>query len=149
MAFVLKLKSLFPHAVTQTTTEAAWGGQKTTAISEHFVYFFNWKGHIFKALYTAPFLVSSIFLLGSVYFNRFHYIKTAISVIIFSGLWALIVINSANALFRGRISVEENIETSPMMNGKDAAEWGVTLLILVFALIFWSITYVRLKEKEV
>ncbi|WP_205903252.1 hypothetical protein, partial [Pseudomonas viridiflava] len=36
-----------------------------------------------SSFFPFPFLVMGIFLLGSVYFNRFHYIKTAISVVIF------------------------------------------------------------------
>ena len=32
-----------------------------------------------KYLFVTPVLITSIFLLGSIYFNRFHYIKTAVS----------------------------------------------------------------------
>lgn len=149
LAFVTKLKNLFPQAFTKTETQAVWGGQKTVVVNDFFTYFFMQKGYNYKIINTSTLLITSIFLLGSVYFSRFHYVKTAISVMIFSGVWALIVLNSANALFRGRIRVEEQVETTPVMNGKDAAEWGVMALIVLFALIFWSITYVRLKEKEV
>ena len=55
--------------------------------------------------YTIPFLVTSIFMLGSIYFNRFHYIKTAISVMIFSGIWSYIIFKTGELAFNDRIRI--------------------------------------------
>ena len=97
----------------------------------------------FAPLYLAPFTVTSIFLLGSAYFNRFHYIKTAICVMLFSGLWTYIVVNIVEGLLSGKRSI--NLGN----NGKDAVEWLLFAFVALCTLVVFSITYVRLKEKEV
>lgn len=97
----------------------------------------------FAPLYLAPFVVTSIFLLGSAYFNRFHYIKTSICVMLFSGTWTYIVMNTVEVLLSGKASINRN------GHGKEAMEWMLFAIIAVFTLIVFYITYVRLKEKEV
>ncbi|RYG16817.1 MAG: hypothetical protein EOO07_12440 [Chitinophagaceae bacterium] len=112
-------------------------------------YFFEkYNENVFKAVYFTPFFITSIFLLGSIYFEKFHYIKTAICVMIFSGIWAAIIAKSGKMLFEGKIPVD-NRHMKLWFNEKNMAEIWVTLLIIALTLIFWSITYVRLKEKEV
>ncbi|MES2417874.1 MAG: hypothetical protein V4541_06775 [Bacteroidota bacterium] len=101
----------------------------------------------FWPIYTAPFFVTSIFLLGSIYFEKFHYIKTAITVMIFSGIWTAIIAKSGKLLFEGKIRVNE--EDIPWGNHKSNAEWWGFILLAALTIIFWVITYVRLKEKEV
>jgi hypothetical protein len=110
-------------------------------------YFFkrNWK-NAFMPVFAIPFFVTSVFLLGSVYFNRFHYIKTAISVMIFSGIWTYISYKAGKILFDGRIPV--NMDGNNHMDQRDG-ELLILLLFSVLTLVFWGITYVRLKEKEV
>ncbi|MEJ5993565.1 hypothetical protein WG904_03965 [Pedobacter sp. Du54] len=112
-------------------------------------YFFEqYNEDVFQPLYLAPVFVTSIFLLGSIYFEKFHYIKTAICVMIFSGIWTAIIAKSAKLLFEGRIQVV-NENSRHFFNEKDSAELWMTVLLVVLTLIFWAITYVRLKEKEV
>lgn len=123
---------------------------KTKLVSDNQLnYFFNeYNPNEFKPLYLVPFFITSIFLAGSIYFNRFHYIKTAISVMIFSGIWTAIVFKLGEALFKGKILIERNEMGSNNMTKSTGELLGI-LLLLVLTLIFWSITYVRLKEKEV
>lgn len=114
--------------------------------------FFN-KQNTSKALgfsptYITPLLTTSIFLLGSIYFNKFHYIKTAISAMIFSGVWAAIVFKSGKLLFEGKIMIQEENRNGVNMSSS-TAEWLVVFLFAVLTFIFWSITYLRLKEKQV
>ncbi|RZL21764.1 MAG: hypothetical protein EOO96_24150 [Pedobacter sp.] len=97
----------------------------------------------FAPLYVMPFTVTSVFLLGSAYFNRFHYIKTAICVMLFSGAWTYIVMNVVDVLLSGKTSI--NLGN----NGKETIEWLLFAIIAVCTLVVLSITYVRLKEKEV
>lgn len=106
--------------------------------------FFN-KNDInsFAPLYLAPFTVTSVFLLGSAYFNRFHYIKTAICVMLFSGAWTYIVMNSVEAILSNKTPINR------YSHGKDTMEWVLFAIIVLFTLVVFSITYVRLKEKEV
>lgn len=95
----------------------------------------------FVPVYVMPFTVTSVFLLGSTYFNRFHYIKTAICVMIFSGLWTYIVFNAGDALMSDKVAINRH--------GKNDVEWLIFAAISLCTLAVFYITYVRLKEKEV
>ena len=131
LAFVAKLRGLYKN------DEA------------YMLYFFTKNNaNQFMPIYWVPFFVTSIFLLGSIYFEKFHYIKTTICVMIFSGIWAAIIAKSGKELFEGKIPIN-NDHMRHMFNTKDNAELWITLLLIVLTLVFWSITYVRLKEKEV
>ncbi|KQR71764.1 hypothetical protein [Pedobacter sp. Leaf176] len=126
------------------------GGAKTTfpkaaeSISAQIVNEENYRNY-FLHLIAIPFLVTSIFLLGSVYFNRFHYIKTAISVMIFIGAASYIIYKSASLLTRNMVSVHHGAH----QNKEDLAFLLIFLVTTALTLIFWAIAYVRLKEKEV
>ncbi|TKC12959.1 hypothetical protein FA048_04900 [Pedobacter polaris] len=147
LAFVSKLRSLY-HSVSSVTTYTDASGKEVKSI-DNIMYFFSKNSpNLFKPLYAVPFFVTSIFLVGSIYFNKFHYIKTAISVMIFSGIWSLIIFKSGEFLFEGKVLIES--EEMPLNNvsRSDGEILGVLLLVVLTA-IFWSITYVRLKEKEV
>ena len=95
-----------------------------------------------SSFFPFPFLVMSIFLLGSVYFNRFHYIKTAISVVIF-GYVTFYIIFKASTLFIGD-KVLNNVIIQ-----KEAILLWIFLVSAAITLTLWLITYIRLKEKEV
>lgn len=136
LAFVAKIRSVFEEVTKSPIVEA-----------NHLDYFFNENNpNEFKPLYFVPFLITSIFLLGSIYFNRFHYIKTAISLMVFCAIWSYIIVKSGQALFENRspIALEP-----PISNGKDAAEIWFSALLIALSFIFWGLTYLRLKEKEV
>ncbi|KGE16190.1 hypothetical protein [Sphingobacterium deserti] len=95
--------------------------------------------------YFLPFLLSAIFLLGSIAFQNFQYIKTAISLIIFIAVWTITLVYLMNALTRNTMSVSDR--------GLWNEELNIFRLILgigVFlTLVFWIIGFLRLKEKEV
>jgi hypothetical protein len=131
LAFITKLKGLYADDLTNLE------------------YFFPKNNpNVFLPLYIAPFFVTSLFLLGSIYFNKFHYIKTAISVMIFSGILSAILFKTGAFLFEGKILIQEENRNMNHMS-QNTAEWLGLLLLVVLTGIFWSITYVRLKEKEV
>lgn len=118
-------------------------------VNEYFPYFFTQiHEYIPSPVFIIPLFTVSVFLLGSIYFEKFHYIKTTICVMLFSGIWAAIIAKSGQLLFEGRIPIK-NDNMKHMFNEKATAEIWLTALIIVLTLIFWSITYVRLKEKEV
>lgn len=136
LIFVSKIRSVFEEATKSSITEL-----------NRLDYFFKENNpNDFKAIYFAPMLITSVFLFGSIYFNRFHYIKTAISLMIFSGLWTLIIVKSGQYLFDDRSPIAHSQQ---MNNGKEQAELWVSLLVITLSLIFWGLTYLRLKEKEV
>ncbi|MFD2285512.1 hypothetical protein GJU39_15715 [Pedobacter petrophilus] len=95
-----------------------------------------------SSYFPIPFLVISIFLLGSVYFNRFHYIKTAISVAIFSAI-TFYMIYKASILFIG-----DKVMRNVMVQKDEILLW-IFLVSAAITLSLWLITYIRLKEKEV
>ncbi|WP_316830638.1 hypothetical protein [Pedobacter aquatilis] len=105
----------------------------------------NYRTYLFSFI-PVPFLVTSVFLLGSIYFNRFHYIKTAISVMIFIGAASYIISESAHFLTRNMISINHSVHQN---NKEDLAFLLIFLITTALTLIFWAITYIRLKEKEV
>lgn len=98
----------------------------------------------FKFLFALPFFFSSIFLLGSIYFNRFHYIKTAVSVTALLTFIVFLTIKFASWVTEGksRISSVNSLE-------KDFVFTIFFWSSVALSLIIWLITYVRLKEKEV
>lgn len=127
---------------------------KIKAISEGYskdaVYFFTInKPKEFTSIFLLiPFFVTSIFLLGSIYFNKFHYIKTAICIMIFSGVWTWIMVKTGQGLFEGKVLIHRG-GVMKMDNPEVWAEVAAFALMLFLTSIFWVITYVRLKEKEV
>ncbi len=142
LVFIAKLQSTF-KGVTYKEDDGT-----IVSVTENIRYFYNAnRSNLFLPFYLVPFFVTSIFLLGSIYFNKFHYIKTAISVMIFSGIWSLIIFKSSKALFEGKILI--NPERMNTNMSRSTGELLGFILLLVLTLIFWSITYIRLKEKEV
>lgn len=112
------------------------------------IYFFSIiKDNLYAPVYAIPFFATSIFLLGSIYFDKFHYIKTALSVMVFIGLWMAVIFKSGELLTRGRHAVESSAFI--IRGDKSPLECLLTLLLIVLTVVLWAITYVRLKEKEV
>jgi len=98
----------------------------------------------FKYLFALPFFVTSIFLLGSVYFNRFHYIKTAVSVTAIFSFVIFLTIKFGSWVTEGKSRIQ-SINTTERDFVFTIFFWSSIAL----SLIIWLITYVRLKEKEV
>lgn len=97
----------------------------------------------YRGLSFIPFLVTSVFLLGSVYFNRFHYIKTSVSVVISVAIIMYIIYLSVSKIG------ENMVQVASSENNDRAAFTIIFVSSVVLSLFFWLITYVRLKEKEV
>ncbi|MFD0940045.1 hypothetical protein [Pedobacter boryungensis] len=146
LAFVSKLRSIFHNVDTATSFRDSYG--KVVETRDNLAFFFtrNYPKEFTSVFLLTPVFVTSIFLLGSIYFNKFHYIKTAISVMIFSGIWTYIIVKTGQTMFDNKIPINtgngENIS-------KGLIELGMFSLLLLLTAIFWVITYVRLKEKQV
>ncbi len=146
LVFVGKLKDIYQSVTTDSfTTEA---GDKIMSAKDNLGYFFttNYPAKFASIFFLTPFFITAVFLLGSIYFQKFHYIKTAISVMIFAGIWTSIILQTARAVFEGRIEINPRSGNSTP-NG--LIELGMFSLMLLVTSIFWTITYVRLKEKQV
>ena len=150
LAFVSKLKSIHPSAKLIAAFTDANSDRITTENIQNISYFFtrNYPKQFVSVFLLTPFFVTSVFLLGSIYFNKFHYIKTAICVMIFSGLWTWIIVKTGQGLFEGKVLIQHG-GVMDVDNPKLWAEIGAFALMLLLTAIFWVITYVRLKEKEV
>ncbi|TCD27866.1 hypothetical protein EZ456_07920 [Pedobacter psychrodurus] len=94
-----------------------------------------------KFLFAFPFFFSSIFLLGSVYFNRFHYIKTALTATAFFAFVIFLAFKAAKWLMEGKYNA-----------GAQEKDFVFVILFVasvIVTFIIWAITHIRLKEKEV
>src|SRR5690606_30088494 len=107
-------------------------------------YIFSKDYHV-AVLSLMPLLVTSIFLLGSIYFNRFHYIKTAVTGMIFGSAWTYLFVKIIELITKGKV----NASTTGGIEGNIKGEVLFIVITAFITLIFWVITYVRLKEKEV
>lgn len=86
-------------------------------------------------------ILSSVFTLGSVYFSRLPFVKTALAVIVFVGGLLIASTVMEQALKGGRMTVGSNGSVLSDMLG--------FLLTAVTIITAWLATYFRLKEKEV
>ena len=99
-----------------------------------------------KSLTVVPFMITSIFLLGSIYFNRFHYIKTAVTVMLFLTALIYTMIQSASWMTRGKVQDSANFGFSTTHN-----EFFIYALVGISAVtvFLWYVTFFKVKEKEV
>lgn len=115
-------------------------------INDYFNYFFTQKypEQLYYMLFL-PVLLSSLFLLGSIYFSKFHYIKTAITLIIYLIVFVFLVFKIMTWATSGTISVDNSDSLQEEMYALKI----ICTIGAVVTLIIWCIGYLRLKEKEV
>ena len=96
---------------------------------------------------------------GAIFFKKLHFVKTAILFFICGGMLFLInafVLNSlfvAHTTFEvtvpfGGIMITENDNFSSLVVTDDMFTYAKVVFVIVI-LLFWTVTYFRLKEKEV
>lgn len=117
----------------------------------------------FNAFLLIYFALQSFFILGSIYFARYSFIKTIVSLLLIFLVYILFLIKGVNSNLPdgwhlggsllewnhwknhdGRLDEERFVRLSPWVDNS-----FIFFIQYCFPLIFWSITYVRLKEKEV
>ncbi|NQD72280.1 hypothetical protein HP439_16260 [Sphingobacterium shayense] len=92
-----------------------------------------------------PFLLSAIFLLGSIAFKNFHFIKTATVIVAYCFVFILATIKIMTWITKDTVATEGNIFFNEEMNIiKIFCAVGIVLTLLL-----WGISFLRLKEKEV
>lgn len=114
---------------------------------------------VFYALHLGFFAVQATFILGSVYFTRFSFIKTVIAVLV---IWLFLFLFVAKVLvpmMPDGTHLNGFTNWSLMNNGDEPNKlvmlptWVDTTLTTLFkfgfAPLFWVVTYFRLKEKEI
>lgn len=90
-----------------------------------------------------PVFFTSVFLLGSIYFKRFHYIKTAVSIVSFGWLICYIVYKITDWMTKNMINVKGDVVV-----GRDQIFPAIFIITTILTFAFWGITYIRLREKE-
>lgn len=109
-------------------------------------YFFTLEFPIQLYLLTfIPVLLSSIFLLGSIYFTKFHFIKTAISLIIYVFVFVFLMVKIMSYMTDGTILIKSDSGMHDEMNVLRI----ICVVGIILSIVFWVIGYLRLKEKEV
>lgn len=144
LAVVSKLKSIYHSEMITSSYVQGVGNVVKKVYNPVYLYQKNIPTLI-KPLCALPLLISSVFFMGSVYFNKFHYVKTMISLMIFCGLWIAFIINTGQSLFNDKVR-DRSYNWDP---SRPEMEWGVTVLLLLLSIFLWFVTYIRLREKEV
>lgn len=92
-----------------------------------------------------PVVLSSLFLLGSIYFSKFQYIKTMISLFIYLFVFVFMMINIMKWVTAGTIDIGSDSYFTTEINVLKI----ISLTGVVVAILVWFIGFLRLKEKEV
>lgn len=90
-------------------------------------------------------LVTSVFLSGSIYFSRFQYIKTLVTVAALISILTLTYMQASQFFFTNKIRVTSNQN----YGNKDGDLLIIVAAIALVALFFYVVGYIRYKEKEV
>ncbi len=124
----------------------------------------NWEkgfGEAFPYILWGYFCLQALFILGSVYFKQFAFIKTVIFVTLIGGAVVFLVAKMAQGLFADFNFFWNNLELREYHIPGNYGEYksyqlGSTLSkILGYLLtyswlpVFWLVTWFRLKEKEI
>jgi hypothetical protein len=138
LAFVSSVRAT--HTLTTSFTD--YTGKKI--VVDGAAYFFSTKTvKEFYQFYYVPFLINAVFLLGSIFFQNFHYIKTAISVMAFVALWVASIIFVMSRLTNNTVWVG-----GPYWQDDNHVFFAMSLTGVFLTLVFWLISFIRLKEKE-
>ncbi|GHE23411.1 hypothetical protein [Sphingobacterium griseoflavum] len=131
---------------TRTAALSAMAADDVGYVDRSLAYFINLNiPKNAKYFYFLPFLFNAIFLLGSIAFKSFQYIKTAISLIVYIAIWSFLTVYIMKTLTEGSVSVQQhNFWEEEHRIFQVFLSAGITLAILL-----WGIAFLRLKEKEV
>lgn len=142
-SFVSIFKSKFSEYAVESAVNARTGETQTHAYFLNFL-FIEYPKEVYLTLFI-PFLLSSAFLLGSIYFKNFHFIKTGISLFIYVLVYILMMVKIMTWMTKDTV----NFQDGGVGNNGEAVLKMLCVGGLLLTLIFWGIGYKRLKEKEV
>ncbi|NJI75811.1 hypothetical protein HCX49_21675 [Sphingobacterium kitahiroshimense] len=139
LAFVSYLRSTGSSIITKTYSTGE------TVITDHWLYFFKlekWK--YLHYLYFLPFLLNALFLLGSIAYKNFQYIKTAITMIIYIAIWMI------SYIYVMKLTTKDTIQVGGNAFQDEIHVFQLIMAIgIILTLVFWGLAFLRLKEKEV
>ncbi|KIC90709.1 hypothetical protein OI18_22685 [Flavihumibacter solisilvae] len=129
----------------RTYQEAIWHPQQTSLV--------------FQVMFAAYFGIQALFVLGSVYFGKYSFIKTIIASVVFAGVFIYVMYKSYSVFLPEEYSwsvIEmkrffgpDNIKYEYYSVSKGLRESLIFLVKWAWAPIFWFITWTRLKEKQI
>lgn len=114
------------------------------SVKPFFVEFFGADENKFFSL--MPLAITSVFLLGSAYFNRFHYIKTTVIVMLFCSALIYTMVKAGRWLTFNKVQDSANFGYRPH---NDEVLTYILIGTTFITLFFWTVTFYRVKEKEV
>lgn len=91
-----------------------------------------------------PYLLSAVFLLGSIMFTKFQYIKSAVLLTVYVLLYILFMLKVIQFFTAGTVRISEGLFSEEVNVLRVVCVLGVLVTFVV-----WWIGYLRLKEKEV
>lgn len=94
-----------------------------------------------------PFLSSAVFLLGSIYFNNFQFIKTAIIIVVYGALYVISMVKIMEWYTSDTVSIVTN--NGAFFNQESNIIKSFCTVGILVTLLLWGISFLRLKEKEV
>ena len=141
LGFVSYLRSNF----TSTTSHFSQELNKEV-IFDHLNYYFLviWPRQMYWMLHV-PFLLSASFLVGSIAFNNFHFIKTAITIVIYGFILVFSLIKTMIWMTRDTIVTNRDLFFSEEVNVLKV----ICAIGIIVTILLWGIAYLKLKEKEV
>jgi len=125
-----------------------WGNKRAGRVNVNILFLFL----------LAYFAIQSAYILGSVYFTKFSFIKTTLALI---AAWIVIMVFYDKVLgsFVPHGGFSDGFSTYHLYNESDTGkiirlpEWINTVILFLlkyaFAPVFWVVAYFRLKEKEI
>jgi len=134
---------------------AGFISDRVIRMTDYYNGYYN-RGFLF--LFIAYFPVQSAFILGSIYFTRYSFIKTTIALLFIWALFTLLIIKVFSNLtptgWRDEnIASWGHIDELGQINRIRISPWIEQLLdsLLNYSIpvVLWVITYFRLKEKEI
>ena len=142
--YVIDLAFVSSVRATNTLTSSYIDYQGKKVVIDNLAYFFSTETvKDFYPFYYVPLLINGVFLLGSIFFKSFHYVKTAISVMAFGVLWVASTIFVMQQLTNNTVWVGNHY-----WQDEKNVFFIMSLIGVLLTLAFWFISFIRLKEKE-
>ncbi len=94
------------------------------------------------------FILQGLFLLGSIYFKRFQYIKTLLAVSITTFIAVYLAVKWTISIEMDKHRVYHTLQDLENQNGNVVPVFWYVFVIVVILVCYW-VTYLRIKEKEI
>ncbi|MGY3054911.1 hypothetical protein ACVWYG_003120 [Pedobacter sp. UYEF25] len=145
IAYITKLKSLFPTAVAPDYDQISGISTSHQIPVNFFERVGGMPDQLFAAVAGATFL-TSVFLLGSLFYKKFQYIKTTITTMVFLGFWIVSTSYLGKYIFEDKIAIDIGNRWNA---NRSVVGFGAFGILLALTVVIYIIAYIRFKEKEV